>query len=425
MPSINNKVQSTPTANAPKQALKKGLDDTVGKANVFDIDAFHASAKVQSTSSSGSHRSFFGSIGHFFGSALGAVGHFFGSIPHTLQSLLYGYDDSAFKTRKVTDDPSDVNNPTSDDIAQAQQQTRSNQAAEKAAIAKLPADQQKEYNAVLGQVQNDPMARRALQKMLLDGRLPGSKDLKGQGTVLDQLNNLTSAPLAKGIDRASLVSQVTSEVENPVRIDQQQKGTCGPTTAQILLARKNPAEYVRIINGLASPGGSVQLAGGDTVSRNSDWNDDNDGGRSISSRLFEPALMQDGETLLGFHIPFMHYNNQTDKNQEGPLGLSGGLMNGGEAHIVSQLLGKNYDSSTYYFFNRDGKWNDLKSALSAGKGPIPVSLEWNDGDGPGGHFVQIDKIQSGTVYYTNPWGQRETMSENEFKSHITGQAIPS
>ena len=330
-----------------------------------------------------------------------------------------GTSSASFKTRIIENNPSDVNHPSSSEVARAATALSAHLAAEQAALAKLPAAARTQYQAVQTQILNRPMARRELQKMLLDRRLPGEKDLLDQESVLAQLQRLTIQPLAKDIDREQLVSDAIGEIENPVRIDQHDKGTCGATTAQILLARQHPAEYLRLIGGLASPEGRVTMFGGKHLSRVADWNASNDGGRSIPSRLLQPAFMNQAEIFSR-----LSYDNTSDENRLGEIALGGGLFDAGLAKLCAQLEGTPFRTLTFLAWNRDTRWNQVKDTVDRGRGPIPVSLEWVDQEGPGGHYVQIDKIASGRVYYTNPWGMQESMTEAEFKSHLMGALIP-
>lgn len=353
--------------------------------------------------------------------ATGGIGRFFNSIGDKLREFFLGTDNAAFKTRNVYDDPSDVGDPSPTDVRQATQQLQANQAAEQTALATLSTSEQQQYVALKKTAGTNVMAARALQAMLIDGRLTRQKDLLGNNTLLGNLATLNSEPLASGVDRQTVVTDVICEAENPVRIDQQAKGTCGATTATILLIRKDPAEYARLIAGVASPDGTVKLKGGATVSRVSDWQATNDGGRTMSCRLLQPALMNLGE------FPLTHYDNTKDYAYLGPIALpfDSGLINGAEAKLDTQLTGQHYSSHSIIRWNRDSVWNGLKDALSKGQGPIPVSIDWNVGDGPGGHFVQVDKVENGQVYITNPWGDRETFSESEFKAHLEGTMTPS
>ncbi len=320
-----------------------------------------------------------------------------------------------FKSLVGVDDPSDVNDPSSQDVDAAKEAFAKHRAAEVKAVAALPEAERARYEAVAKHCEGSTLARRGLQRLLLDGQLPGAKDLRGEATLLDQLHGLATQPLAPGIDRGAMVAEVVAEVENPVRINQHGKGTCGATTAQILLIRQNPTEYVRLVRGLSSPDGAAQMFGGKTIRRHHDWAADNDNGRSNPSRMFQSAVMEFGQIL-----PFSHYDNTDDKTVIGGVGLFGGLMPGGLAKALDQLTGKDYESTAAWRWNRGAVYDDMKKMLAAGQGPIPISLTWNGG----GHFVQVDKVENGKVTFTNPHGRVQSMDESEFRNVLTSIIHP-
>lgn len=438
MPRIDDLKSPTPQPRkAPTAPVKPGLPAPEGAAVGIAKDALvkaqgaravEAAEKAAEPAPTG----FWGKLKAGFSSALSAVKDFGSQLGEKISTGVQwlggwivkgatGTDSTKFETRKVYDDPSDVNHPTDAEVDAAKKAVASNEGKVKEAVAKLGPEQQQQYEAVAAQTVGRPTAQLALQTMLLDGRLTGGKDHKDQGSALVHLSTLASQKLADGVDRRTLVSEVIGELENPVRINQHGVGTCGATTAQILLIRQNPAEYVRLMTGLASPAGKAEMAGGDTIERVSDWNDDSDvnwqGARTTASRLFQPAVMDYGEPLPGDA-----YDNSEDRNKLGPIPLWSGLM--GLGGICEQLTGKSYDTTMMLWWNRDSAWNDMKQAIADGRGPVPVAVRWNTSGSAGGHFVQIDKVEDGKVYITNPWGQRETFSEAEFKSHVTTLTMP-
>ncbi|MBU6430041.1 MAG: hypothetical protein KGR26_13585, partial [Cyanobacteria bacterium REEB65] len=310
-------------------------------------------------------------------------------------------------------------------LAQARQDTAAHQADEAAAVAKLSVADQAKYQALVHITEGTDangddlsLARQSLQGLLLDGALTGQLDLASGRTLLDNLSGMATEPLASGIDRAELVSQALSEIADPTAINQQFKGTCVATTAAIVLANMHPAEYVRLIAGLATPAGQVKMAGGDTLTRVSDWAIRNDGDRTVTQRLFVPALMNDGQ------LPLFHYNNTTDHSMLGPIPAGGGLTPSGSAHIESQLEGTSYQAHTFYAVDRDAQWQQVAAALAQGKGPIPIGVIWSDGMEVGGHELALQSIANGTATYLNPWGDQETMSAKELEAHITSAEMP-
>ncbi|MBI6545508.1 MAG: hypothetical protein HY692_01865 [Cyanobacteria bacterium NC_groundwater_1444_Ag_S-0.65um_54_12] len=334
--------------------------------------------------------------------------------------LFLGASLRRFRTRTIDFDPSPVNHPLPAEIQRAKVQLVADAQAEQSWIAKLAPGDRERYQELIPLLQHSPMARRAWQKLLLDGRLPGNKDSLGQETLLAHLHALSRQPLARRVDRQKLISELISEIEEPVRIDQRGKDTCAATNGQILLARKNPAEYVRLLRGLAAPAGKVQMHGGHYLERSSDWNASNDGKRSVSARLIIPSLMSEGQLFRG-----ERYNNTQDRNElwfydRWFVSFGSGLLLG-SSRINSQLQGRNYHNQLFLRWNRQQKWQELKAAVNQGKGPIPVAMSW---DGDGDHVVQIYRIAQGRIHYTNSWGQQESMSEKEFSAHVISADIP-
>ncbi len=346
------------------------------------------------------------------------------------QWLLYGVSFENFKTRKVYDEPGDSNHIWWNELQQAKKEIEAHKAAESAEFGKLPPGEQDRYARLValteptpGNKIGNPAARRALQKLLLDGRLLRAAAYGGtHGTLLAGLAALAAAdrPLATGIDRSRLVCETLLEAENPTRINQQARGTCAATTAIIILAKKNPFGFVQVVAGLAAPEGKAKLAGGVTISRREDWADTEDGDRSLPQRLLAPAIMELGGPIWG--LP--SYDNGSDSHKIGPVPVGGGMFSGGSAYVNTELEGVKYDSNTFFRWNRDQEWQEIKDALAAGRTLIPVGVLWSEDDVQGGHELHIEKIEAGKVYYSNPWGFRETMDELEFKAHITSAEIP-
>ncbi|MDB5095677.1 MAG: hypothetical protein JWM80_98 [Cyanobacteria bacterium RYN_339] len=332
-----------------------------------------------------------------------------GSLFHQGLALLLGAQLTQVKTRQLLEDPGDVNDPTAADVATARSTLARLAAPEQAALARLAPAARQQFQGLAKAVNDRPLARQALQQLLLDDRLTTP--------LLGNLSTLATAPLAPGIDRPALLAEVVAECQNPVRINQHEVGTCGATTAQIVLARQDAAEYVRLVAGLASPQGTVKARGGATLRRQDSWAAPADGGRSTPSRLLQPALMD-----LGALIPLNHYSNAEDREKLGPIGLWGGLLGDGEARVLRQITGANYENLTFFAWNRNGNWEKLKQAAASGRGPVPLQLAW----GPNGnaHFVQIDSVAGGKVVFVNPHGLREQMDEAEFKAHILQAQLP-
>ncbi|MBL8919258.1 MAG: hypothetical protein JNJ54_10385 [Myxococcaceae bacterium] len=95
-------------------------------------------------------------------------------------------------TAQTIRDAANVNDSRDTDVEStrhkaALEQLKANEALEAAALKRLSPTEQQQYQAVKQRCldANDPVAALALEKLLLDGKLPGEKDLKGEGTTLD------------------------------------------------------------------------------------------------------------------------------------------------------------------------------------------------------------------------------------------------
>jgi LysM repeat protein len=288
----------------------------------------------------------------------------------------------------------------------------------------------------------------ALHELLTRGKLTPS--------LLDALQGLANDRLDPKIDQRQLVSQALIELNDPVSISQKSRGTCAPTSVQILIALREPQVYVGLLRGLASPSGLAKLPNGAEIRREADWSYDNDGGRSIPSRLLQPALME-------FANGDADYDNTNDMDvdpkthQTTPSGLDGpgaaklltAVMEGAPAYqtlgvtynpdldaSVSQGLDDNIESPRDLLMlledNRaiDAKSQDaLLAQLAAHATPAdPVyctmiyTLRPSVG-GVGFHAILVTGVKDDHVSYINPWGQEESLPAAVFKRAIVSANV--
>ncbi len=315
----------------------------------------------------------------------------------------------------VTRDAPNVNSSqdtdeTSDRHIAAQAQVDANAELEEAALKDFTPEQREQYEAVKQACldANDPVAALGLQKMLLEGKLPGPTDLAGEGTTLDHLATLAdpNTPLAQGVDRAALVTDLVQELATPSAVNQNPKGTCAPTAIAVQLAIQNPAEYARIVAGLASPDGEVELAGGTTLQREPGTEVDDGSGRSQVQRLMAPAFM---EMANGDE----NYNNRTDAGR--------GAWADELDVLYEQVWGRPMSSEVYGTDatpeEQAAAMETMDDVLRAG-GLVPMAIEY----GTGLHKVLVTGTETidGVEYvkYINPWGREERMPRDEFEGHV-------
>lgn len=297
----------------------------------------------------------------------------------------------------------------------AQQQLQTNSALETAALGRMsPEDRQKylETKEVLLQAPNaDPVAALALQMMLLEGRLPGAPALGNCDSVLDGLHNLATQELGEGIDRQQLLSDVVQEIAVPESIAQRTFGTCAPTATEIQLAKDNPAEYVRLISGLASPEGEVTTLGGDVL-RVEEGAVGGDSKRSVSQQLLAPALMELGNGDL-------EYSNEEDGNyDENGERRGAGLSARGVDTLLESLYGRDFAyMNTGSAEEREAGVDFIEEELAAGR-DVLIGVDWGDG----GHKLLVTGVEErdGERYFRviNPWGQVELIPVTEVEDRL-------
>jgi hypothetical protein len=259
-------------------------------------------------------------------------------------------------------------------------------------------------------VRGNPRALNALENLLTLGKLD-DRALVGGGDLLSHLDTLATQRLGSGIDRAALLGQVLVELNDPLTINQQTKNTCGATVVQMELALRNPAEYARIIAGLSSSGGRATLVSGQTISRVADWRAA-DGGRSLSSKLMQPALMN--AAAAG------HYNNTQDSVvQRDGAAPGAGLYSYEENRLLNAALG---GQATSYSLpsqgGRDSTDSMLRHAADAlAQNKAVVALIRSNG-ATGAHYVLVRGNRDGSVSYVDPTGATCTIGVNQFKDKL-------
>ncbi|MBM3274108.1 MAG: hypothetical protein FJZ00_03070, partial [Candidatus Sericytochromatia bacterium] len=318
---------------------------------------------------------------------------------------------------KVTVDRSDVlsNSNPQHVVDDAHAMLALNAGLEAKALAKLsPADQAR-YRNVMAKLGDKAIARAVLQDWLIQqalgghGALPATGDLKGlmafggrslTGNLLNQLDALANQPLAAAIDQASLLSETIREVANPSTQHQESRNSCAMTTACIKLCLENPGEYVRLVAGVASPGGSVKLKNGGTIRRVSDWQLE-DGGRSTTGKLLCPALMT-------YANP--GYSNSKDKAKYLGAFEYDGTGPGNWKRATEAILGRGVDETIITFANHEEILGELAKQANSGKS-VPVSFNSK-------HVCLVTGVSGDRVHLINPHGEFISISKKDFCKQV-------
>lgn len=314
--------------------------------------------------------------------------------------------------------------PLRDSTAKAH--LEASQVEEQEALQGLSQGDREAFQAVADRLGDNPQARLTLRNMLLEGKLPGEADKVAGKSLLQNLAQLSTQPVAEGIDRDELVADILAHVVDPVTIDQRQHNTCGPTTAEILLAMQEPSEYVRLASGLASPEGGVRLQNGDTITRQSDWNTADSDRRTVGSQLFQSALMEYANGRF-------NYSNDEDGRTigAGPVEVSiPGLLPNEMANLVEGLTGNSYDLD-FSIMDDQPSGNFMRALENADPGSeVPVLVNYNtEGSGvqnTAPHYLLVTgyDAQTGMVSITNPWGREEQVALDMLQRHLITSIHP-
>lgn len=415
-----------------REALNRAYDSAANSSGQIDTDAsFESLARMldDATATVPASESAPGGLEAAYNKVKGFFGDLFGSMKKAASDFVDWAGDQLNKFTNgffETFDTEVVREPESPGATTARNRLRETDAEEKEALGKLSPQDRESYQTVASQVDSDPASRLLLRDLLLDGRLPGGNDLAEGKSLLENLASLAKQPLADGIDRKELLADVLAHVEDPITISQRQQNTCGPTTGQLLLARQEPAEYVRIAAGLASPDGKVTLQNGDKIQREDDWNARTDDNRTMGNRLMQTALMEYANGKFDYDNV-----NDTRKVNLGPVGLDiPGLLPNEMVNLAEALTGG--DHKIDFSIMSDRVSPAFQDALDkAGPGSeIPVLINYNvEGSGVTSvspHYVLVTgyDAETGLVNVSNPWGREEQIALAELQRHLIAAMPP-
>lgn len=289
-----------------------------------------------------------------------------------------------------------------------------NAGAETQALAKLSPDAQQQYAQLKAQTAQAPQARLALQMLLLEGKLTGAQSAEGR-TLLAELSRLGAAVVPQELPRDAMLQQVLLELAHPTAIAQHDKWTCAATSAQIMMATQRPAEYVRILTGLATEG-RVNLSNQDTLVREEGTLLDDGSGRTHSGRLFQAAMTEYANGDL------VDYDNATDMQiyQDGKQAK--GLGNLG---MTIRMFETAQGGALEHFMKDDettGSQMLTYVGMATAKGMmVPVIYEAGGG---AQHAIVMTGVTDSQVHFIDPYGKQVTASREQMAELLVFASIP-
>jgi hypothetical protein len=242
----------------------------------------------------------------------------------------------------------------------------------------------------------------------------GKSDEAGR-TLVDDLYDLNTQPLAKKVHRRKLMMAVLRHLDNPELMKQGERGACAAAGLQHVLAARDPAQYVKVVRGLASPGGQATLNSGERL-RRVDHSIRDDSDRDVASRLVQSALIEYGngpesysnkkDLSTGPHSEGLHQANPWVPNSGHQEGGHSGLYPAEISRVMKALFG---GDAQVQFVDPDLKTQHLdkiREAVSDGE-VVLAGLRWDKG----AHLVVIKEVHDDHLVAWNPWGNSGRQQE--------------
>jgi hypothetical protein len=248
------------------------------------------------------------------------------------------------------------------------------------------------------------------------------KDSAGK-TLISNLEKLTTQPLntmlAGETSTSELVDSALLDITNPNRVDQGTAPTCTVTSMQFELVADNPAEYLRLLTGLAGPSGSAQMKGGsDLVIGRGDGDLKARDDRPVSQALFQSAAMEYGNGKAASFDPISGQSTDASTGK-----TYAGLAPSQQTMVLRQLFGINYRTDQFYT-EADGaralaglQGFDASQAVNR-----PVILDIDQG--PINHAVTLEKVDAGRVYFRDPYGVLRSIPDEMFPKYVVAMHRP-
>jgi hypothetical protein len=270
-------------------------------------------------------------------------------------------------------------------------------------------------------VESSPQGREALLPLMSrqielgnpPNKIPAlltTDNTKQQKTLLDHLDSAATQKLAPELEsrRQELLTNLIQETGRPSHyVHQGWTDNCVTATVEVHLLKHSPAEYARIVNGLASPEKSITLADGSKMeaAQNQDNKFTIEGKeyRSLTDRMFQAAAMQFGKRIPESKGPGYKFDANTDSS----------LNAFNTARLMKGLYNREYTPAEY----TPELYKKIEEHAKAGNGPIPVGLEWGV-DSRIGHMVLVQKVENGRVYF---WNALQAQDAKLRASYVNGK----
>lgn len=294
-----------------------------------------------------------------------------------------------------------------------------------------PSEQVQAFDRIHGMLAGDPIAQVAFESLLVSGRLTDSRPSATEQSLLETLADASTRKAQEPLQMPVILADVVQELADPASINQAARGTCAAGAVQNAMASTDPAEYARIVTGLASEEGVVTLRNGTEMRREAEGELLDNSGRTDSSRLFQDVALQ-----LSVEKPEHDFRNPRMMSDDPRSGLKIHLPDGrslptsadahlakpeGAAKVLSAMTGLRYHA--YVSTNFD----HLENALQKGQ-PIWIGL---DSSRPGQErhaisLVAMDRADPANPQFValNSWGQSHRFTRADLVKAATAIVAP-
>lgn len=237
----------------------------------------------------------------------------------------------------------------------------------------------------------------SLAKLLQDGRLESKTDSEGE-TLLKNLQDLVDNPKLGKQRKNEIFGWTATHLAFPDETFAQVpgKGTCAPTTIAVDLLQDNPAEFVRLVDGLADKERQVTLANGDPLKRAVRSFSDDSGSGSPVAKILQASFMDYARPDEQYRISSDSFAKEDDT----------GLLPDQVERLTEALHCNDVEL-------RRLASGELAYALQEVDQTLPSTIRWSDDSRAeegseekkhSYHMVLLTGCDSQYVYYRNPWG---------------------
>lgn len=228
--------------------------------------------------------------------------------------------------------------------------------------------------------------------------------------ITDKLNEMLGKDYDYRIGKSKeLVLSALHDVSTPSNISQRAIGTCGAACIQIQMAIREPAEYLNMLDTLASNKNYV-TASGKVIKPNMTFHNDSTQ-RSPSSKIIQNSLM---EFAKEYKITFDSEKKLGDK----------GLLPTEQNMAYNAIFKSNNKAYNIGEYTSDQLLSILSNAKPSITDPVTISMVFAKSGSDSFHFVNVIGVEGNNIKIINPWGREETLTIDKLKPRIFAVSAP-